>query len=412
MHRWALWFVVDAAAASRARVPGAPYQGFGCMHAKTMPPAWIELRAPARGDSTPELHAGGSWRIANARQLDRELMRLAVPGDRVIVDMAALEALDTAGAWLLYRTLKLFRTQRKEVALRGARDEHQAMLREVAANDHPCEVDPPYVPTLLRILDRVGRATVDVMKAARDFIAFFGAVTVTLMRCVWRPRRLRWTALVFQMEQVGFNALPIVGLIAFLIGVVLAYQGAVQLQRLGAEVFVVDLIAVSVLREIGILLTAIVVAGRSGSAFTAQIGSMKANEEVDAMRTLGMDPLEVLVLPRVLALVLTLPMLAFFADILGLLGGGLMAWIALDISPVMFIERLRQAVSLWSFLIGIIKAPFFAALIALVGCYEGLQVTGSAESVGIRTTRAVVEAIFLVIVMDALFSIFFSTIGV
>jgi len=373
--------------------------------------AWVELHAPVSGD-VPVLRAGGDWRIVNAGQLDSELTRLDVRGDRVVVDMAALETLDTAGAWLLYRTLKLFEAQHKKIALRGARDEHHAMLREIAANDNPCDIQPPSVNTVARVVIAVGRASVDVLQAARDFVAFFGAAVVAFLRVLVRPQRLRWTSLVYQMEQVGFNALPIVGLIAFLIGVVLAYQGAVQLQRLGAEVFVVDLVSVSVLREVGILLTAIVVAGRSGSAFTAQIGSMKANEEVDALRTLGMDPMDVLVLPRVLALVITLPMLAFFADMLGLLGGGLMAWAVLDISPALFIERLRDAVTVWSFLVGMIKAPFFAIVIALVGCHQGLQVTGSAESVGNRTTRAVVEAIFLVIVLDAVFSIFFSVIGI
>ena len=199
---------------------------------------------------------------------------------------------------------------------------------------------------------------------------------------------------------------------SFLIGIVLAFQGASQLQRFGAEVFVVNLVAVSVLREIGVLMTAIIVAGRSGSAFTAQIGSMKVNEEVDAMQTLGLDPIEVLVLPRLFALALTLPLLAFFADIMGLVGCGLMAWIALDISPATSIERLRYAVSMWSFWVGIIKAPFFAFMIAMIGCYEGFQVTGSATSVGQRTTRAVVEAIFLVIVIDAAFSIFFQVVGI
>jgi phospholipid/cholesterol/gamma-HCH transport system permease protein len=374
--------------------------------------AWIELRGPRPGQATAVLRAGGNWRIAHVGQVERELARLAVPGDRLVVDMTALEALDTAGAWLLYRTFKLFKAQHKGVTLRGASDEYKAMLREVAANDKPCEICPPQVNTLQRITEQVGRSCVETVKSTGDFVAFFGAAVVTMARAVLHPGRLRLTSLVYQMEQVGFNALPIVGMIAFLIGVVLAYQGAVQLQRLGAEIFVIDMISISVLREIGILLTAIVVAGRSGSAFTAQIGSMKANEEVDAMRTLGMDPMEVLVLPRVLALIITLPMLAFFADMMGLLGGGLMAWMVLDISPAMFVERLREAVDFWSFLVGLIKAPFFAATIALVGCYEGLQVTSSAKSIGARTTRAVVEAIFLVIVMDALFSIFFSVIGV
>ncbi len=374
--------------------------------------AWVELHAPPRGQEASVLTAGGNWRIANVGYLDRKLARMVVPGDRVVLDLSSLQALDTAGAWLLYRALKLFEAQRKDIELRGARDEHWAMLNEVAANDRPCQICPPQVNTLLRITGQVGCFCVETAKAMGNFIAFFGALVAATMRVLPRPWRLRWTSLVYQMEQVGFNALPIVGLIAFLIGVVLAYQGAVQLQRLGAEVFVIDMIAISVLREIGILLTAIVVAGRSGSAFTAQIGSMKANEEVDAMRTLGMDPMDVLVLPRVLALIIMLPLLAFFADMMGLLGGGLVAWIVLDISPAMFVERLHEAVGMWNFLVGIIKAPFFAGAIALVGCYEGLQVEGSAESVGSHTTRAVVQAIFLVIALDALFSIFFSVIGV
>ena len=227
-----------------------------------------------------------------------------------------------------------------------------------------------------------------------------------------RPSRIRLTPFPAHLELVGLNALPIVGLISFLIGVVLAYQGAVQLQRFGAEVFVVDLIGVSVLREIGILLTAIVVAGRSGSAFAAAIGSVKLYQEVDAMRTLGLDPMETLVLPRVLALVVAMPLLCFFSDLMGLLGGGVMAWAVLGIGPGLYIERLHDAVGLWAFWVGMIKAPVFGFVIAMVGCMEGLRVEGSADSVGRQTTRAVVASIFLVIVLDAVFSIFFSIVGV
>jgi phospholipid/cholesterol/gamma-HCH transport system permease protein len=218
--------------------------------------------------------------------------------------------------------------------------------------------------------------------------------------------------MVYHMQKTGLDALPIVGLLSFLIGVVMAYQGADQLQRFGAEIFTVNLVGIAVLRELGILLTAIIVAGRSGSAFTAQIGTMKVNEEVDALRTIGLDPMEVLVLPRILALVLVLPLLTFYADIMGLMGGALMAALTLDITVVQFIERLRVAVTVDTFFVGLVKAPVFAFIIAMVGCFEGLQVTSSAESVGTRTTRSVVEAIFLVIVLDALFSIFFSYIGV
>jgi phospholipid/cholesterol/gamma-HCH transport system permease protein len=211
-----------------------------------------------------------------------------------------------------------------------------------------------------------------------------------------------------QMEQTGLNAMPIVGLLSFLIGVVMAYQGADQLRRFGAEIYTVNLLGVSILRELGVLLAAIIIAGRSGSAFTAQIGTMQVNQEIDALRTLGLDPVEVLVLPRLFGLVLTLPLLVFFADAMGLLGGGLMTWASLGITTPQFLEQLRGAITEWTLWVGVIKAPFFAAIIAMIGCYEGFNVTGSADSVGRLTTQSVVESIFVVIVADAAFSILFS----
>ena len=359
------------------------------------------------------LQVGGQWNARNVTRLDRELRGLANTGlASLTVDLAEVERLDTAGAWLLYRTLKESRETGARAEYAGLSPAHAAMLDTVAANDRPREIEPPQSSALVTLLDRLGRGALDVVEEAKQQIAFLGLILATLARSLRHPSRLRIVPLVHHMEKVGLNALPIVGLISFLIGVVLAYQGATQLQRFGAEIFVVNLIAVSVLREIAILLTAIVVAGRSGSAFTAEIGSMVVNEEVDAMRTLGLDPIEVLVLPRVLALVITLPLLAFFADMMGLFGGMLMCWGALDISPGLFLERLQGAVSLWSFWVGIIKAPVFAFLIAMVGCLEGLRVTRSAESVGQQTTRSVVTGIFLVMVVDAIFSIFFAAVGV
>ncbi len=368
----------------------------------------------ARSESPagPVLTAGGRWDVASAGLLDAELGRLAGPATgRVRFDVAGLELLDTAGAWLLHRTMTAWREAGADVELTGARPEHAAMLRQVADSYQPCDVERPPVNALLRLLVRIGRSTVGIIDKAGCLVSFFGAAVLVLGRVALAPRRLRFTSMIFHMEQAGLNAVPIISLISFLVGVVLAYQGADQLRKFGAEVYVVDLLAISVLREVGILLTAIVIAGRSGSAFTAQLGSMKVNEEIDALRTLGLDPLEVLVIPRLLALMITLPMLAFVADIMGLLGGAVMAWASLGIDPGLFIELLNDAVSVTSFSIGLIKAPFFAILIALVGCYEGLQVIGSAESVGRQTTRSVVEAIFLVVVVNAAFSIFFSLIG-
>ncbi len=370
------------------------------------------LRRTQEGDALV-LTAGGRWLVEQSAALD-VMVRDVAPekGRPVRLDLAGIEAMDTAGAWLIYRLLRTLGELGCRAETVGARPEFAALIEQASVNDNPCEIAPPSGNALMRMIARIGDSTLMVFSEARSFLGFFGLVLITLARGLRHPSRLRLTPIVFHVEQVGLNALPIVALLSFLIGVVLAYQGADQLRRFGAEVFVVNLIAVSTLREIGILLTAIIVAGRSGSAFTAQIGSMNVNEEVDAMRTLGMDPIEVLVLPRLMALIISLPLLGFVADMMGLFGGGLMAWLALGIAPDLFIERLNDAVSVSSFWTGIIKAPFFALLIALVGCHEGFQVKGSAESVGQMTTRSVVESIFLVLIADALFSIFFAVIGI
>ena len=333
-------------------------------------------------------------------------------GKAIRIDIGALEALDTAGAWILHRTASAWRGAGHAIEISGALAEHSVLLDQIRVNDKPCEIEPARRATLVRVLAEVGEGVADGFRETGELLSLVGAVLTTFLGALGRPRRLRMTSVVHHLERAGLNAVPIVGLIAFLIGVVLAYQGSTQLQRFGAEIFSVNLVAVAVLREMGILLTAVVVAGRSGSAFTAHIGSMTANEEVDALRALGLDPVEILVLPRVLALAIAMPLLAFFADIMGLLGGGVMAWVALGISPAAFIERLNAAVGLWAFWVGIIKAPVFGILIALVACNEGSRVVGGAESVGRRTTRSVVISIFLVIVVDAFFSIFFAYVGV
>jgi phospholipid/cholesterol/gamma-HCH transport system permease protein len=242
-------------------------------------------------------------------------------------------------------------------------------------------------------------------------VAFLGAILVRLVRLLAHPGALRLNAVVSHVERTGLDAVPIVFLLSFLIGTVMAYQGSTQLERFGAQIFTVDLIGISVLRELGVVLTAIIVAGRSGSAFTAEIGSMVVNEEVDAARTIGIEPIDALVLPRLLALLITLPLLTFIADLAGLLGGGLVVIGALDITAAQYLDRLLQAVTLQTFWVGLVKAPVFAFLIAMVGCYHGLMVERSAQSVGLMTTRAVVVGIFLVIVADAAFSVVFSELG-
>jgi phospholipid/cholesterol/gamma-HCH transport system permease protein len=359
------------------------------------------------------LVAGGDWDLRAAARLDAELAAATrAPPQALAVDLSGLGRLDTAGAWLLHRTRKRLAAQGVPVEFVGLSAEHAALIEAVAAGDRPPPPAPERFNAILRLVERVGIGTLFTVAETRRFTAFIGVVVEAALHTALRPARLRFTPLVYHLEQVGLNALPIVGLLSLLIGLVLAYQGIAQLQRFGAEIFVVNLIGISVLREIGVLMTAIIVAGRSGSAFTAQIGAMKVREEIDAMRTIGLDPVEVLVLPRMLALILAMPLLAFFADLMGLIGGGAMCWLTLDIKPDAYLERLNAAIGLWTFGVGMIKAPVFAALIALVGCYQGMQVSGSAESVGRLTTRSVVQSIFLVITFDAIFSVVFYLVGI
>ena len=354
----------------------------------------------------------GAWTTRELARHDAPLRRLDLEGARqVAVDLSACSAIDSAGAWVLDRTLEDLKRRGAEVSLIGCSPAIETLLGTIAKQHVELPPPPPPDNPVIAVALRIGRETVRIGREATDLLSFLGLTVTVLLRSLLKPWRIRLIPLISHMEQTGLNALPIVGLISFLVGIVLAYQGADQLARFGAQIFTINLVAVGVLREMGILLTAIIVAGRSGSSFTAQIGTMKVNEEVDAMQTLGLDPMEVLVMPRVMALVLVLPLLTFYADIMGLFGGAVMVTLVLDISFFQFVRQLSDAVTLETFLVGIIKAPLFAFIIGMIGCYEGLQVSRSAESVGRQTTRAVVEAIFLVIVLDALLSIFFSVIG-
>ncbi|MEQ8354985.1 MAG: MlaE family lipid ABC transporter permease subunit [Kiloniellaceae bacterium] len=369
----------------------------------------LEVR---REDAVLRVCFVGAWITRELARHDDALRRLDLGGaQQIAVDLSACSAIDSAGAWVLDRTVEDLKRRGAEVTLVGSSPAIETLLGTVARQ----HVDLPPAPKpdnpIIAVALRVGRETLRICSEATDLLSFLGLTVTVFLRSLLKPWRIRLVPLIAHMEQTGLNALPIVGLISFLVGIVLAYQGADQLARFGAQIFTVNLVAVGVLREMGILLTAIIVAGRSGSSFTAQIGTMKVNEEVDAMQTLGLDPMEVLVMPRVFALVLVLPLLTFYADIMGLLGGAVMATVVLDISFFQFVRQLSDAVTLETFLVGIIKAPLFAFIIGMIGCYEGLQVSRSAESVGRQTTRAVVESIFLVIVLDALLSIFFSVIG-
>jgi phospholipid/cholesterol/gamma-HCH transport system permease protein len=360
------------------------------------------------------LTGAGEWLVATAAELDRRLRAMQLPsGKRVTLDLTGIDRLDTAGAWLLLRTEHDLTERGNAVEMRNLRPSFAPLIDQVRAAGilAPARHPRPAHHTIVGFVARIGEISLALIARAYSILGFFGVVCATALRLVRHPRRVSLTAIVAQMEQTGVNALPIVGLLVFLIGVVIAYQGADYLRFYGLESYTVQLTAASILRELGVLLTAIILAGRSGSAFTAQIGTMRVNEEIDAMRTIGLDPVEVLVLPRLFALVLTLPMLTLCANFMGIFGGGLMAWATLGISiPEFFIHL--ATISSWSFWIGMIKSPFFAVIIALIGCYEGFQVARSAESVGQLTTLSVVEAIFLVIVTDAGFSIFFSSLQI
>ncbi|MCR9255917.1 MAG: MlaE family lipid ABC transporter permease subunit [Alphaproteobacteria bacterium] len=360
------------------------------------------------------VRASGTWTIATVGTLDAKIRKARELNEarRVIVDAVDIVHVDTAGAWLLRR---LVRTAEEnggggDVVNLDARFER--LLALAGHVGQPDRIAPPPRLFIVKLLEEIGEGAFHAYRQGRDLLGFIGLVTVKLMHVIVNPRRIRGTALVNQIEEVGLNALPIVGLLNLLVGVVLAYQGADQLARFGAEIFTVNLLAVSVLREIGVLITSIIVAGRSGSAFTAQIGTMKVNQEIDAMQTIGLDPIEVLVVPRMIALIIALPLLTFFAMIMGLFGGGLVSVLLLDLSVTQFTTQLLDAATIETMLVGLVKAPVFASLIALVGCFEGLRVSGSADSVGRLTTQSVVESIFLVIVFDAAFSIVFSILGI
>ncbi|MDR0828049.1 MAG: ABC transporter permease [Desulfovibrio sp.] len=325
------------------------------------------------------------------------------------IDLRDLKRLDTAGALFLNQTGQRLRASGCACVCQGADGPRAGLLRLAGPPDTgKTEGKALFFPALL--LERLGIAVCEAAAMFLALVAFFGAFLHSLAGILRDPRRLRLTSLVFYMEQTGLRAVPIVALLTFLIGMVVAYMGARQLQTFGAHIFAVNLLEITVLREMAVLITAIVVAGRSGSSFTAQIGAMQANEEVDALRSMGLDPNLLLVVPRVLALILTLPLLVFLADMMALLGGALAIWYILDIDIYAFITQLYAVARTNNFLVGMIKTPFFALAIGLIGCFHGFRVSGSAESVGFLTTLAVVQSIFSVILLDALFAIFFTAI--
>ncbi len=358
---------------------------------------------------TLKLVPRGDWRARFLGELDDDLRDFADDsiGRDLVIDMSHVDRLDTVGAMMLQRTMHCCAERGDASQFTGANEAQTALLAQVEGHLQPCHVEMAHGNPFLAVVNRLGKGVADAYYAALEVMSFVGRTLSTAGRVLVQPQKMRWTSTVYHMEEAGLNAMPIIGLMSFLIGAVVAYMGAKILSMFNADIFTVELVGISVLREFGVLLSAILIAGRSGSAFTAQIGSMKIREEIDAMRVLGLDPMEVLVLPRVIALVIMLPILALIAAVLGVVGGGLVAATAMDISPALFVSRFQETIIINHFWAGLIKAPFFAFVIAIIGCFQGMEVEGSAESLGQRTTLSVVQSLFLVIVIDAFFAMFY-----
>jgi phospholipid/cholesterol/gamma-HCH transport system permease protein len=372
------------------------------------------LLATAPYGDVLELRPAGSWVAANVTKLEALSQSVKADLDRsksVRLDMAGVSELDTLGAWLLERLSRRAASTGASAEIVGVTENYAGLMDEVRqVNRHNPAPTPPINPVLLRLND-LGKATVGSREDIAVFLQMLGSLFMAVVRVVRWPRSLRLTSLVYQLYRIGWQAIPIIALITFLIGAIIAQQGFFHFRRFGAESYTVDMVGILVLRELGVLIVAIMVAGRSGSAYTAELGSMKMREEIDALSTMGLDPIDVLILPRVAALVIALPILTFIGSIAALYGGGLVAQFYGDMGPAIYIARLHEAVSVTHFKVGILKAPFMALVIGIVACSEGLRVKGSAESLGKQTTTSVVKSIFLVIVLDGLFAVFFASIG-
>jgi len=365
-------------------------------------------------DDELELHVGGPWISANVTALeklsDAALAQLG-KARRVVVDMAGVSELDTLGAWLLEKMSRQAVAAGHTVECVGVGANHVGLVEEVRQVNHRKAVTPDAQNPLRKGIEAVGRSAVSAWQDVVIFFEMLGALFSAVLGVLRGSSSLRMTSLVYQLHRIGWQAIPIIVLITFLIGAIIAQQGIFHFRKFGADSYVVDMVGILVLRELGMLIVAIMVAGRSGSAYTAELGSMKMREEIDALSTMGLDPVEVLILPRVAALVCALPILSFIGSMAALYGGGLVAWFYGGMAPAIFIARLHDAVSVTHFEVGIIKAPFMALVIGIIACSEGLRVKGSAESLGKQTTTSVVKSIFLVIVLDGLFAVFFASIG-
>ncbi|MBS1230981.1 MAG: hypothetical protein H6R17_4258 [Proteobacteria bacterium] len=371
--------------------------------------AALQLTPAAIAEPTAQhLALSGSWTALGIGTIERQLD--ALPANATI-DASGIESLDTVGAWVLQSYLRRRADRGVAGELSDLPEQFAALFDAVAAQ--VAQQDRPATPAgaAPSTLGRLGRSTMDLAEQSLALLNFVGQCACAIGACLAHPARLRWRTILFNIRSAGFDALPIVGLLSFLLGIVVAYQGADQLRQYGANIFVADLVGLSMLREFAPLITAIIIAGRSGSAYAAQIGTMSVTEEIDAMRTLGIAPLNMLVVPKIFALLIALPLLTLFADVLGVFGGMLMAQAQLGVGFPEFLERFVKAVSVTAYLSGLFKAPVFAIIIAVIGCFQGFRTAGGADSVGRQTTRSVVQSIFLVILADALFSVAFSALN-
>lgn len=352
----------------------------------------------------------GNWTARKLARLESRLGNLGWLESLETLDLAGVRRMDTSGAWVLMRLLNDLDARNQSVALVGLSPESNSLL-ELVRNTCVTQGRIPQPPPV-GMLERIAKSNIGRTVHVVDLLSFMGEISAAFSAQTIRPGRIRWREVAVALSDAGHKALVIVGVLAFLLGVVIAYQGGIQLRQYGAAIFVADLVGLSMIRELAPLITAIIVAGRTGSAYTAQIGTMKVTEEIDALRSIGIPPMEILVLPKILALVIALPLLTVYADVMGILGGMVMAGVQLDIGFTTYLARIEEALTLDSYLVGIGKSPVFAVIIATLGCYHGFQVSGSAESVGWRTTQSVVQSIIAVIVVDAAFSVAFSYLGI
>ena len=364
---------------------------------------WADFTVQEAGGRTT-LVLEGALTVSCIGLLDRRLREYNEPVQ--FIDMSNASDIDTIGAWTVARF-----ADENRARINGASEKATKLLAAVRDNASTASIEPELLPPLQRAVITTGEAVVNFGNGVVRFVGFLGEAIVSSGRVIAHPRRFRMKSLARQFEFVGVTALPIIGLMSFLIGIVIAQQGAAQLRQFGAEVYTVNLTGRLALRELGVLMTAIMVAGRSGSAFAAQLGTMRLTEEVDAMRTIGVSPMEALVIPRILAAVLMMPLLGFYSAIIAIIGGAFIADLTLDIPFLTFITRVQEVVPLYDVWVGLVKAPVFGLIVALAGCYQGMQVKGNSEEVGLRTTMAVVQAIFMVIVLDAFFAVFFTEVG-